>query len=506
MNEPQILELIRKLPPEDAVVFLWHLQRRPEQTAPDPLPFMWFLRAGRGAGKTHAAANHVFEWTKNMLILKPKDRIIRVALVGETASDVKHTMVEGDSGLLNVIPEAQVLAWNRTMGELRYELLYPTRREVLCQAYSSEKPDQIRGPQHHVAWIDEVAKLRDSDRDPMEQGTTYSNLFMSLRLGAEPHLIITGTPESSKLVKFLDKHPDCVTTNMKSFDNRGNIAQRQLDQLERLKPGTRFYRQEILGEILYDVPDALFFEQYIEENRRESPQELELYLGYDPAVSADEDADESGIIMVGSREENGQNHAYVLKDDSGHYTPRDATKKIVNLILNYRIKTLCLELNNGLSFVMTTLEQAIAEKTTYKLRKLPDKKAKYGKIQQWKVVTPDHIFFIHGIQCTQGKQLRAESASIAYEMDLVHHTKTFDVLEEQMTDWSPLSTKDSPDRLDALVFCLLEVFGEKMKMNSSPTKVLVPDGRDLSTFGSSKNPYSYEPRARKTLSVYNLDI
>lgn len=495
------------MPPEDAVVFLWHLQRRQEQTAPDPLPFIWFIRAGRGAGKTHTAANHIFEWTKNMPILKPKDRIIRVALVGETAADVKHTMVEGDSGLLNVIPESQVIAWNRTMGELRYVLLHPTRREVLCQAYSSEKPNQIRGPQHHVAWIDEVAKLRDADEDPMKEGTTYSNLFMSLRLGAEPHMIITGTPESNRLVKFLDKHDECITTNMKSFDNRDNIAQKQVQELEKLKPGTRFYRQEILGEILYDVPDALFFEKNIEENRRDAPHELEVILGYDPAVSANEDSDESGIVMIGWRPENEQNHAYVLKDESGHYLPRAGTAKIVNMIMKYKVKTLCLELNQGLAFVMTTLEQAIAEKTTYKLRKMPDKKAKYGKIQRWKVITPEHIFYIHGIQCTQGKQLRAEPASIAYELDLVHHTKTFHILEEQMVDWSPLSTKDSPDRLDALVFTLLEVFGEKMKSFTPPSQLIVPGAQDIGSFGSGKaNPYAYEPKSANRLSVYNLDI
>lgn len=512
MDEDRLRELVKKLPPEDATVLLWHLQRRSNQIAPTPLPFIWIIRAGRGAGKTHTAANHVFEWTKNMPILKPKDRIIRVALVGETMGDVKHTMVEGDSGLLNVIPENQILAWNRTMGELRYELLHPTRREVICQAYSSEKPDQLRGPQHNVGWIDEVAKLRDANEDPMKAGTTFSNLYMGLRLGQSPHLIITGTPTPCLLVKYLDKREDVVTTQMASFDNRGNISEKQLKDLENIDPRSRFYQQEVLGNILWETPDALFFQANIDENRKEAPDDLELILGYDPAVNmgTGEDSDESGIVLVGFKQENNNNHTYVLEDYSGHYLPKAAMDKVTSLILNYRIKTLCIELNQGLGFVITALRQAIEDKTTCKIREMPTKKVPYGKITRWKVITSDHIFYIHGIQSTQGKQLRAESASIAYEMNLVHHAKPLDVLEEQMTFWSPNTTKDSPDRLDALVFTLLEVYGEKIKSFSPPAQILVPGDQDLASFGAptkgKRNPYDYEPQSTKHIRMYNLDI
>lgn len=500
--------LVGGLSPEDLVILRWHLQRRPSQHPPDPLPFILMWRAGRGAGKTWTAVNHIFEYTKNFKVNSPQDRIIRVGFVGETSSDVKHTMIEGDSGILNVIPAEQLITWNRTMGELKYVLLHPTRREVHIQAYSSEKPDQLRGPQHHLVWVDEIAKLRDSNEEPLKAGTTFSNLMMGLRLGERPHLVVTGTPTPCALVRHLDAHPKARTITMSSLDNRANVAGDFIDSLESLDKTSRLYRQEVLGEIVYDVPDALFTQSII-DTYRSTPRPddaLSLVLGYDPAVSSDQDGDESGIVLVGHHEVGGKAHGYVLADYSGHYTPKAATSLVIDLILKKNIKTLAVELNQGLSFVMTTIEQAIKEKTSYKLRRMPDKKAKYGKIQRWKVITPSHLFYIEGIQSTQGKQLRAEPVSIAYEYGLVHHAGALDPLEEQMTSWSPQRSKDSPDRLDALVFALLSIFGEGMKNRLVPSRLIVPPATPISELvGPRRNPYDFTP-GRGTSTAYNLDL
>lgn len=502
--------LLKKLPPEDATVFLYHLQRHKGQIPPDPLPYMWFIRAGRAAGKTWAAANHLFEWTKNFPLKQlPRDHLIRVALVGAAAADAKHTMVEGRSGLRMVIPENQIVAWNRTSGELRYVLLHPVRREVLCQTYSSERPDQLRGPEHHLAWVDEVGKLHDGDEEPMKPGTTFSNLFMTMRAGHNPHILITGTPVTNKLVLYLDHNEQCVTTTMSTWENRDNLPESQIERLKQLKPGTLLYEQEVLGNIIYDIPDAIFFRDNIDENRSSAPLGLELVLGYDPATGTGEDNDESGIVLVGVKEDNKQTHAYVLRDESGKYMPLEGTKKVIDLVLKHKITTLCVELNQGMSFILTTLEQIIKEKTNglYKWRQIAKKNPKYGQIKRYKVVTPDHIFFVHGIFSLQGKHLRAEPVAIPYELGLVHHTKTFEALEEQMVYFSPNSNKKSPDRLDALVFALLEIFGERMKSFSPPGQLIVPGNQDIGSFGSSKkNPYAYEPKSVNRLSVYNLDI
>jgi hypothetical protein len=57
------------------------------------------------------------------------------------------------------------------------------------------------------------------------------------------------------------------------------------------------------------------------------------------------------------------------------------------------------------------------------------------------------------VHSKQGKQLRAEPISLAYEQQRVHHVGYLADLESQMISWVPGEGK-SPDRIDALVHAL----------------------------------------------------
>src|ERR1044072_3090199 len=192
-----ISRMIAQLGVHELVILKWHLLRREAQKPPDPLPYIWLLLGGRGSGKTITAANHIFEVAAT-LPWTDENRIVRVAFVGDTAGDVKKTMIEGVTGILQVLRKtALVEAWNRSQGELTIVIpegpTAPYRREIRITSYSSQDPDQLRGPAFHLAWIDEVAKLDDADEDPVKAGTTFSNLTMALREGSSPHLVATGT-------------------------------------------------------------------------------------------------------------------------------------------------------------------------------------------------------------------------------------------------------------------------------------------------------------------------
>ena len=73
-------------------------------------------------------------------------------MVAETAADARDVMVEGESGLLAVYPQ-----------EFR-PLYEPSKRRLtwpngaLATLYNAVEPDQLRGPQHSLAWCDELAK------------------------------------------------------------------------------------------------------------------------------------------------------------------------------------------------------------------------------------------------------------------------------------------------------------------------------------------------------------
>ena len=55
--------------------------------------------------------------------------------------------------------------------------------------------------------------------------------------------------------------------------------------------------------------------------------------------------------------------------------------------------------------------------------------------------------------------MRAEPVAAKYSQGEVHHADYFEKLEEQMTEWEPDKSKGSPDRIDALVYAVTELFG-----------------------------------------------
>lgn len=533
-------DLLGQLPVWQWPIVRWHLQRREAQTCPEPMPLIWFLLGGRGSGKTWTSANHVWEYVVDAP-QHPKNRIIRVALIGETFDDVKKTMVEGETGLLNVIPKDLNPTWNRTLGELKVIIPGPPYREIHFNSYTSERPDKLRGPQFHVAWLDEPAKMKDADVEPTTKGCTWSNLIFGLRLGTYPHIVVSGTPTPCHLVKYLLKHPNCVTSRMSTWDNRENLAEHYLEELSRLKPDSRTARQEIFAEVLLDNPDALFEQDAIDNNRAEVPEDADRVikvLGYDPSASSAAESDETGIVLTAYTPEvrhkigakGGQPHykeimhAYVLKDLSGHYTPSEQTSLVIRTVLQERVDDLVFEQNQGVEFVMVALEQALKDETNgqYKIRKsTKPRKAEYGSIKRFIVsaVWDDpieglstHKFNISAIHATKNKQVRAETASIRYDSGQVHHppdskplpTCLLDAcktsLESQMTSWNPREAGASPDRLDALVYTLLFIFGAK-GMHKNPTVVTAP--REIT---QETSEHGAMPKKKGYASLYSADL
>jgi phage terminase large subunit-like protein len=519
--------MLHQLEDFELKILLWHLKRRPAQTPPDPLPYIWFLRGGRGSGKTWTASNHIFELTATMPFT-PENRTIRVALIGETFDDVKGTMIEGRSGLLSVVPEDMVLAWNRSLGELIVELpqsaAVPERREIRFTTYTSERPDKLRGPEFHCAWIDEPAKFKDADEDPLKAGTTFSNLVMTLRAGTAPHLVVTGTPTACPLVRYFNSHPDAVVTHMTSLENWENLPANFQAEISRLAPTSRTARQEIYAEILDDNPDALFFQSVIDETRwiGEPPYDdltFSEVIGWDPSVSSGEDADEAGIMLAGWTAEYrpdgrqvGEGYrppqAYLLEDLSGHYTPTEQTRIVIKTLLERRVGDLVFESNQGADFVLTQIHNELATQTIEPpiRRDLRSKSARYGAIKRYrfKVVLESGepwSFTVSAIHAQHGKQLRAEVAAMKYDHGQVHHPPDGLVeLEKEMTSWNPLGKK-SPNRVDAAVYALLHIFGDKSLRGGGRARISAPTPAPLRPL-----PTGSMLRKSGTASIWSMDV
>lgn len=519
----------------ELVIAKWHYMRRPQQKPPDPLPYIWLLLGGRGSGKTITAANHIFEVAAT-LPWTDENRVVRVAFIGDTAGDVKKTMIEGVTGIIPVLQKTSLVeTWNRSQGELTIVIpespAAPYRREIRITSYSSQDPDQLRGPAFHLAWIDEMAKLDDADEDPTKAGTTFSNLTMALREGSAPHIVATGTPTGCRLVRYLRDHPKSVMHRMSSLDNAGHLPEDTREEYQRAVPTSRFARQEIYGEILEDNPEAIFFQDIIDETRVGTPRRSDgaivtvpdddpafsLVLGWDPSVTSGEDSDLAGIVLTGwtpERREKGVQsgkaftpaEAYVLADLSARFTPSEQTSLVVRTVLERGVDDLVFESNQGADFIVaqlnTELSVLVAE---YHRREIRSKGIKYGSLRRWRYrgIRDDgepFSFVLNMIHAQKGKQLRASTAAMKYDSGQVHHPAAgLEHLEREMTGWSP-EAKKSPNRVDAVTYTLLHIFGAKEMIRHGPARLSAP----------SASPVALTPldRAERRVpaGIYSMDI
>lgn len=398
----------------------WAFHARPDQLPPPPLesgePWTtWLLLAGRGFGKTRCGS----EWVRDMAFKHPG---CRIALVAETAADARKVMVEGDSGILSVsspdfIPEYSPA--NR-------QITWPNGS--LAFTYNATQPDQLRGPQHHFAWCDEIAKwqyMQDS----------WDQLQFGLRLGEQPQQIVTTTPRPLPLIKKLLNDPYTVVTKGKTRDNAANLAAPTLRQLEEKYGGTRLGRQELDAEILDDIPGALWARSDIDNNRLvEVPEDLiKVIVAVDPAASSEENSDENGIVVVGlARDAEGYARGYVLEDGSLRGSPEEWAKRAVSLYRKWQADKIVAEKNQGGEMVASVI-RAVDRSIIPKL-----------------------------VHASRGKIIRAEPISALYEQGRIHHVGRFDLLEDQMCTFSVDNIRGngmgSPDRVDALVWGLTELF------------------------------------------------
>jgi predicted phage terminase large subunit-like protein len=395
--------LLDELSDADATDLLhdWRYWARPDQLPPAGDWRTWLILAGRGWGKTRTGA----EWVRAEV---EANRRGRLALIGATAADVRDVMIEGESG---------ILACSRPSFRPTYE---PSKRRVswpngaIATAYSADEPDRLRGPQHDGAWPDELAAWRYPEALDM--------LMFGLRLGRDPRSVVTTTPRPTKLIRELIAAPTTAVTTGSTYDNLENLAPAFAEQIIRKYEGTRLGRQELLAEILTDVPGALWTWAML-DNRMPAPDLTRVVVAIDPAVTSGEDSDETGILVCGLGVDD---RAYVLADRSCRLSPDGWARRAVAAFDEFRADLVVAEVNNGGDLVEQTIRTV--------RRTIPYKK----------------------VHASRGKQTRAQPVAALYEQGRVSHCDVFPDLEEQLTSWTPESGT-SPDRLDALVWALTEL-------------------------------------------------
>ncbi len=492
-----------------AITYAWRaFWARPDQLAPESDWAIWLVLAGRGFGKTRTGA----EWIRERVEAGAR----RIALVAETAADARDVMVEGESGLLKIYPPENAPIYEPS----KRRITWPNG--AIATLYNATEPDQLRGPQHDTAWCDELAKWKRARE-------TWDQLQFGMRQG-DPRIIVTTTPRPIELVKALVAGTEgrVVVTRGRTADNQANLAPGFIERIEGRYAGTRLGRQELEGEILGDIPGALWRLADIDAYRILQPQsrlvnpqggshpggdrankpanpswgtrrgvnhlggdrangfanpswgtgrgrdhpggdranepanpswgtrrgtdhtggevangfanpswgtrrggtprmELErIVVAVDPAVTAGDESNESGVIVAGVA----RNEGYVLEDASSRSTPLQWARKAIALYDKYEADAIVIETNQGGDMVKHTLESV------------------------------RRSIRILEVRASRGKHIRAEPVAALYEQGRIHHVGTFPELENQMCQMTAAGYEGegSPDRLDALVWAFSELF------------------------------------------------
>ena len=325
-------------------------------------------------------------------------------------------MIEGESGLMSCYPPYRRPEYIPSLHKINFP------GGAVGFTFSADEPERLRGPQCTKYWADEPCAWRFLD-------DAWDNLMFGFRLGDDTRGICTTTPKPVKWLLDLIANPATVTTRHSSYENRENLAPAFFQDIVRKYEGTRIGRQELMAEILTDVPGALWTRSLIDATRGKPSDVLpdgliRIVVAIDPAVSSKPESDETGIIVAALT----RNWHVLIQDDlSCRETPLGWAKVAIAAYKAKRADRIVAEVNNGGDLVI-------------------------GNIR---AVDPN--VSVRAVRASRGKYIRAEPVAALYEQGRVHHIGAFGALEDQMCGWTPQSGEKSPDRLDALVWAVTEL-------------------------------------------------
>ncbi|MEA3041831.1 MAG: hypothetical protein QOC65_1320, partial [Sphingomonadales bacterium] len=371
------------------------------------------------------------EWVSEKARAEPGARI---ALVAATAAEARRVMIEGRSGLLAVATDEEraAMRWAPSLGRLDFA------SGAQAQVYSAADGEGLRGPEHHYAWCDELAKWKRAE-------ASWYNLMLGLRLGPRPQAVVTTTPRSVPMLKRV--------LAMRGLERSGGPSRanphaglRFLEAMEAEIGGTRLGRQELEGELVEEVERALWPRELIEKARvalrygsspGSAPTQDErdffrrIVIGVDPPASTEGDA--CGIVVCGlGRDDVG----YVLADCSvAGAMPEIWARKVAAAAAEWGADRIVAEANNG------------------------------GRMVESVLLAADAGLPVRLVHASEGKTARAEPVATLFERGRAKLAGRFPALEDELAGLSIAGGYEgptrSPDRADAMIWALWELMLRK---------------------------------------------
>ena len=381
---------------------------------------VWLIRAGRGFGKTRAGS----EWISEMARRMPGARI---ALVAANENDGMRVMIEGPSGLLAVARADEAPQWRYRLRELHFD------SGAVATLYSAGAPENLRGPEHNLAWCDELAKWKKGGE------AAWDNLMLGMRLGEKPRVLVTTTPRPVPMMMKVAAVPGCITSLGRTAENP-HLPPNFVTHMIAQYGGTRLGRQELDGEMLEDVEGALWTRGLVERCRvgaDDIGKPVRVIIGVDPPATSTGDA--CGIVVAVLL----RDHRLAVVEDASVENPPPGVwaQAVASAAARWGADRIVAESNMGGDMVENTLRQA------------------------------DCTLPVVPVRASVGKARRAEPVAIAYERGRVVHAGAFAALEDQLCGLQVgggyAGPGRSPDRADACVWALAALL-EGMKTGREP--------------------------------------
>ena len=207
--------------------------------------------------------------------------------------------------------------------------------------------------------------------------------------------------------------------------------------------GTRLERQELEGELLDDVANALWTRELLERAQypalgaKGGPRFLrKAFIGVDPS-DGNENSDEQAYTIAGLAEPDDP-HIYVTENWGGQESPGPFCRRVIKAADELQSGgtgcdvTIILEKNHGGGWLVETFRQAMKDM--------------------------DVSIKLRVIHASQAKRTRAEPVAVLYERldGMVKHAtaEPYVELEDQMATFTGAAGERSPDRLDSLVWAV----------------------------------------------------
>lgn len=238
---------------------------------------------------------------------------------------------------------------------------------------------------------------------------------------------------------------DYATLLMNPGDNKDNLNQEYIAQLEKLPP--RLRKRFLEGEFADLAPNALFSDDNFERWRlldKEPPEMLVIVVAIDPSGADDEDNtdnDEIGIVVCGLGIDG---NGYILEDLSCKAGPSVWGKVATDAFDRWQADRIVGEVNYGGAMVKSVILSARPR-------------------------TP-----FRPVTASRGKAVRAEPISVMCDSGKIRCAGVFRELEDECAGFTTHGYfgDHSPNRADAMIWGMSDLFPELTKSQEQPKQII----------------------------------